>query len=306
MVGAGTDPAGGDRAVPAAAGHGFVWPREWWPRERWARERWARAALILCLHLLAAAPLEAGERFLTLASTTSTENSGLFAHILPLFEADTGIAVRVVARGTGQALRLARNGDADVVLVHDRESELAFQREGWGVERREVMYNDFVLLGPSADAAGIRGKPIAQALRLIFNAGARFVSRADESGTHKAEIRLWRAAGLQTPVGSEWYLETGSGMGATLNIASAMNAYALADRATWLAFQNKGQLDILVQGDPVLINPYGIMLVNPQRHPHVKAEEGRALIAWLTSARGRKAIAQFKVAGQQLFHPYEP
>ncbi len=272
----------------------------------WPRQMCARAGLILCLTLLAAAPAQAEERFLTLASTTSTENSGLFAHILPLFEADTGIAVRVVARGTGQALRLARNGDADVVLVHDRASELAFQREGWGVERREVMYNDFVLLGASADAAGIRGKPIAEALRRIFDAGARFVSRADESGTHKAEIRLWRAAGLESPVGRAWYLETGSGMGATLNIASAMDAYTLSDRATWLAFQNKGHLDVLVEGDPVLFNPYGIMLVNPQRHPHIKAEEGRALIAWLTSERGRKAIAQFQVAGQQLFHPYEP
>lgn len=264
------------------------------------------AQLVPALLLLAFSASGAEERYIILASTTSTDNSGFFGHILPLFQADTGIAVRVVARGTGQALRLARSGDADVVLVHDRESELAFVREGWGVERREVMYNDFVLVGPSGDPARIRGlRDAGQALRRIAEAGAAFVSRGDDSGTHKAERRLWAAAGLEPASAAGRYLEAGAGMGATLNIASAMDAYTLTDRGTWIAFRNKGRLTILVEGDPALHNPYSVMLVNPRRHPHVKAEEGRALIDWMTSPRGRRAIANFRIGGVQLFHPVE-
>jgi tungstate transport system substrate-binding protein len=247
----------------------------------------------------------AEERFITVASTTSTENSGLFAAILPGFEAKTGIGVRVVAVGTGQALRLASRGDADVVLVHDRASEERFVAEGWGVERFDVMYNDFVLVGPAADPAGVRGwRDAAAALARIAERAAPFASRGDDSGTHKAELRLWRAGGVDpTGASGSWYRETGTGMGATLNTASAMDAYTLSDRATWLSFGNRRGLERLVEGDPNLFNPYGVILVNPERHPTVKAREGQAFIDWLLSDEGQSAIGDFRRGGRALFFP---
>ncbi len=258
--------------------------------------------------LLAAAtalPAAAGERFITLASTTSTQNSGLFDYLLPKFTARTGIEVRVVAVGTGQAIRLAERGDADVLLVHHRPSEDRFVAEGYGVDRRDVMHNDFVLVGPAADPAGVRGLgDVAAALARIAAAGAPFVSRGDDSGTHKKERELWRAAGIDPGAASgTWYREAGAGMGATLNLAAGMGAYTLSDRATWVAFGNKGDLAILVEGDARLANPYGVILVNPARHAHVKEADGRAFIDWLTGPEGQAAIAAFRVAGQQLFFP---
>ena len=250
-----------------------------------------------------------GHRSITLASTTSTENSGLFAHILPRFTAASGIAVRVVAVGTGQALRLARNGDADVLLVHHRASEENFVAEGFGVKRYDVMANDFVILGPAGDPARIAKSGDAPgALKKIAAAESPFASRGDDSGTHKKELELWRAAGTdpRTDTGAAsgaWYRETGSGMGATLNAAVAMGAYALADRATWVAFANKGDHRVLVEGDARLVNPYGVILVNPVRHRHVKARDGQAFIDWLISEAGQNAIASFRVDGQQLFFP---
>ena len=244
-------------------------------------------------------------RFITVASTTSTENSGLFAHILPRFTARTGIAVRVVAKGTGQALRIAANGDADVLLVHHRPSEERFVREGHGTRRRDVMYNDFVLVGPPADPAGVAGgKDAARAFSAIAGKTAPFASRGDDSGTHKAELGIWRAIGIDVRKASgTWYREAGSGMGATLNLAAAMGAYVLADRGTWLSFGNRKGLKVMVEGDPRLFNPYGVILVNPARHPHVKAAEGRAFIDWITGEEGQAAIASFKVGGKQLFFP---
>ncbi len=249
--------------------------------------------------------MAAGERFIIVASTTSTENSGLFRHILPIFRERTGIAVRVVAVGTGQALRLARNGDADVLLVHHKPSEQAFVAAGYGVERHDVMYNDFVLIGPRADPAGLRGmSDAAAALGRLAAKRMPFVSRGDDSGTHKKELALWRAAGVDVAAASgTWYRETGGGMGATLNTAAAMAAYVLADRASWLAFRNKAGLELLVEVDPRLFNPYGVILVNPDRHPHIKRRDGQAFIAWLISAEGQQAIADFKLDGRQLFFP---
>ena len=250
-----------------------------------------------------AAPARAGERFILLASTTSTENSGLFAHLLPIFTAKTGIQVRVVARGTGQAIKMAERGDADLLLVHHRRSEDRFVAQGHGVARHDVMYNDFVLLGPTADPAGISGlRDAAEALARIAKARAPFLSRGDDSGTHKKELDLWRAAGI-SPASGGWYRETGAGMGATLNTAAAMNGYLLSDRATWLAFRNKRDLKVLAEGDQRLFNPYGVILVNPQRHPQVKARDGQAFIDWLVSEAGQAAIAAFKLDGQQLFFP---
>lgn len=248
---------------------------------------------------------DAQQRSIIVASTTSTENSGLFVHLLPIFSERTGIEVRTVAVGTGQALRMARRGDADVLLVHDKPSELALMREGFGVERREVMYNDFILFGPANDPAGIRGfTEAAPALRRIAEARARFVSRGDDSGTHKAEIRLWSVAGVDAPAASgTWYLETGSGMGATLNIAQAMGAYGLADRATWQSFANRDGLEILVVDDPRLFNQYSVILVNPKRFPSVKAAEGMAFLNWLISSQGQSAISDYRVDGEQLFFP---
>lgn len=260
--------------------------------------------LALFVALAAALPAAAGERFITIASTTSTEQSGLFGHLLPAFMARTGIAARVVAVGTGQALRLGERGDADVVLVHDEASELKFVADGFGVERREVMYNDFVVVGPKSDPAGARGRDAAAALSRIAAAGRPFASRGDDSGTHKAELRLWREAGVEPKSGAgAWYRETGSGMGPTLNIAAAMDAYALTDRGTWLSFKNRQDLEILVEGDNRLFNQYGVTLVNPARHPHVKAADGRAFIDWLTGPEGQRAIAEFKIGAEPLFFP---
>ena len=253
--------------------------------------------------IAAAAPALAGERFITVASTTSTDNSGLFSHLLPLFEAETGIAVRVVARGTGQALKLGRNGDVDVVLVHDRAAEDRFVSEGYGAERRDVMYNDFVIVGPNEDPAGVAGMADAPAaLSKIAGAAAPFASRGDDSGTHRAERRLWQAAGIDIAAASGgWYRETGSGMGATLNIAAGMGAYALSDRGTWLSFRNKRDLAALVEGDKRMFNPYGVILVNPERHGHIKAADARAFLDWLTGASGQAAINEFRIGDQQLF-----
>lgn len=253
------------------------------------------------LALIAALPASAQE-FITVASTTSTENSGLFGHILPMFQSETGIEVRVIAQGTGQALETGRRGDADVVFVHARAQEEAFVAEGYGVQRFDVMYNDFVIVGPSDDPAGLASAADASAaMAAIAGAEAPFTSRGDDSGTHSAEKRLWAAAGVD-PAG-DWYLSTGSGMGATLNTAAQVPAYALTDRGTWLSFQNRGPLTISYQGDPVLFNPYGIILVNPELHPHVKTEEGQAFIDWIVSEAGQNAIASYQVGGEQLFFP---
>ena len=258
------------------------------------------AGAALALMPLALAAQEAA--FITVASTTSTEQSGLFGHILPRFQAETGIELRVVAQGTGQALETGRRGDADVVFVHARALEDQFVAEGYGVERFDVMYNDFVLVGPGDDLAGIRdAENAAAAMAAIAGTGAPFASRGDDSGTHVAEKALWTAAGI-APAG-EWYRETGSGMGPTLNTAAQMNAYALTDRGTWLSFGNRGDLEIVFEGDDALFNPYGVILVNPTRHPHVKAEAGQAFVDWLISADGQKAIADYKINGEQLFFP---
>ena len=243
--------------------------------------------------------------FITLASTTSTEQSGLFKHLLPTFEAKTGIQVRVVALGTGQALDMGRRGDADVVLVHARPLEEKFVAEGHGVRRLDVMYNDFVLTGPQRDPAGVAGSSdVAAAFRRILQAQAPFVSRGDRSGTHFAELEIWKAAGvdLDREKGA-WYRDTGSGMGPTLNTASAMDAYVLADRATWLAFKNRGNLRIVVQGDKRLFNQYGVILVSPQKHAHVKKEQAQVFIDWLVSPEGQAAIAAYRIGGEQLFFP---
>ncbi|MBK8688197.1 MAG: extracellular solute-binding protein [Betaproteobacteria bacterium] len=263
------------------------------------------AALLLAVGTLAALPLPAQQRFIVVASTTSTEQSGLFGHLLPAFTRATGIQVRVVALGTGQALDTGRRGDADVVFVHDRAAEDRFVAEGWGVDRRDVMYNDFVIVGPKSDPAKVAGsKDVANALKSIAAAQAPFVSRGDKSGTHAAELRYWKDAGvdLAAQKGS-WYRETGSGMGPALNTASSMNAYLLADRGTWLNFRNRGDLAILVEGDRKLFNPYGVMLVNPAKHPHVKKADGEAFIDWLTSPEGQASIAGYKIGGEQLFFP---
>ncbi len=259
----------------------------------------------LTIAILAAAPALAQDKFITVASTTSTEQSGLFGHILPLFKAKTGIEVRVIAQGTGQALDTGRRGDADVVFVHDRAAEEKFVAEGFGVERREVMYNDFVLVGPKSDPAKIAGtKDIAAALKKIAEAKAPFASRGDKSGTHAAELRLWKIAGVDPDSGKgTWYRETGSGMGPTLNTAAAMDAYALTDRGTWISFKNRRNLAIVVEGDHRLFNQYGVMLVNPAKHPHVKKDLGMAFIEWVTSPEGQKAIADYKIEGEQLFFP---
>ncbi len=243
------------------------------------------------------------DRYITVASTTSTENSGLFQHLLPKFTDKTGIEVRVVAVGTGQAIKLARNGDADVLFVHHKPSEEKFVADGFGKQRFDVMYNDFVIVGPNTDPAGIAGsKDAAASLTKIADSGSTFASRGDDSGTHKKELSLWQAAGVDVAAQSgTWYRETGSGMGATLNVASGSNAYALTDRATWLKFKNKGELTILVEGDPVLFNQYGIILVSPEKYPHVKVADGQAFIDWVLSADGQNAINDYKIEGQQAF-----
>src|SRR5215210_4877569 len=255
--------------------------------------------------LLALSPSPAqAQRTITVASTTSTEQSGLFKHLLPKFTGSTGVAVRVVALGTGQALDIARRGDADVVFVHDKEAEERFVADGFGVRRHEVMYNDFVVVGPKSDPAGAAGKDIQAALRRIAAAKAPFVSRGDRSGTHAAELRFWRDAGLDlAAIKGEWYKEIGQGMGPALNTASAASAYLLSDRGTWLGFKNRGDLVILVEGDERMFNQYGVMLVNPARHPQVKAADGQRFVDWLVSGEGQKTIAEYRIDGEQLFFP---
>jgi tungstate transport system substrate-binding protein len=266
----------------------------------------------LCLGLLTLVltgfligPGSAADRFITVASTTSTENSGLFGYLLPLFQNKTGIEVRVVALGTGQAIKLAERGDADVLWVHHKPSEEKFIADGYGVKRFEVMYNDFIIVGPKADASGIRGmKEAAAALQKIADSKAPFASRGDDSGTHKLELELWKTTGVDVKAASgTWYRETGSGMGPTLNTASGLDAYALTDRGTWISFKNKGNLEILVEGDPRLFNQYGVILVNPVKFPNVKVKDGQTFIDWLISTEGQRAIASFKIEGQQLFFP---
>ena len=251
----------------------------------------------------------ADEKFITVASTTSTENSGLFGYLLPAFTKATGIEVRVVAVGTGQALKLGERGDADVVFVHDREAELKFVAAGYGVGRREVMYNDFIIVGPKSDPAQVMGTADAVgAFKKIAAAKATFLSRGDNSGTNAEELRLWADAGIDVKKeGQGWYRDTGSGMGATLNAAAGIGGYTLADRGTWLGFKNRGDLAIVVEGDKRLFNQYGVMLVNPARHPSVKVEWGQAFIDWLTAPAGQQTIAGYKINGEQLFFPnYKP
>ena len=262
-------------------------------------------AVGLSFALLALPALASAQTYITVSSTTSTENSGLFRHILPIFKDKTGIEVRVVAQGTGQALDMGKRGDCDVVFVHNRNAELKLVRLGWFVERHDVMYNDFVLAGPKSDPARIGGmKDAVAALPRIRDARAPFASRGDRSGTHSAELRLWKAAGIDPKQGKgQWYRETGSGMGATLNTASGMNAYALTDRATWLHFKNKGDLTLLVEGDKRLFNQYGVMLVNPAKHASVKKGPGMQFIEWIVSPEGQEAIAAYKIEGEQLFFP---
>ena len=249
-------------------------------------------------------PAIAQEKSIVVSSTTSTEQSGLFGFILPIFKMKSGIDVKVVAVGTGQALDIGKRGDADVVFVHDKPAEEKFVEEGYSTKRYEVMYNDFVLIGPKSDPAKVGGgKDIQVALQKISTAQAPFVSRGDKSGTHAAELRYWKGAGITVAPGSSWYKETGSGMGPALNTASAMNGYILADRATWLSFKNRGDLVILVQGDPKLFNQYGVMLVNPAKFPHVKKAEGQVFIDWLISKNGQDVIASYQIGGEQLFFP---
>jgi len=261
--------------------------------------------LLLSGALLAALPALAQEKFIVVASTTSTEQSGLFGHILPVFQKKTGIQVRVVALGTGQALDLARRGDADVVFVHARSAEEKFLAEGHGVRRFDVMYNDFVLIGPKSDPAKVSGgTDILRALKKIKAAGAPFVSRGDRSGTHIAELDLWKLAGIDIATEKgPWYRDTGQGMGPALNTAAAMSAYILADRGTWISFKNRGELAIAVEGDTRLFNQYGVMLVNPAKHSNVKKDLGQAFVDWVISPEGQKTIAGYKIGGEQLFFP---
>lgn len=261
--------------------------------------------LFVVIISLATLPARADDKVLTLQSTTSTENSGLLRFILPKFKEKTGITVRVVAVGTGQALKNARNGDGDILLVHAKAAEEKFVEDGWGVERFDVMYNDFVIVGPTEDPADIStAKDVKEALKRISDKKMPFLSRGDDSGTHKAERRLWAAAEIDpTPASGTWYREAGSGMGATINTAIGMRAYLLTDRATWISYQNKAQHKILFEGNPQLFNQYGIIKVNPERHPRVNAKGAQQLIDWILSQDGQDAIAAFKVKGQQLFYP---
>ena len=262
-------------------------------------------ATAIALGALMCVPAHAQDKFITVASTTSTENSGLFKHLLPIFEKKTGINVRVIAQGTGQALDTARRGDADVVFVHAKAAEDKFVTEGHGVKRFPVMYNDFVVIGPKSDPAKVGGMDdVTKALDKIKAAKAPFVSRGDKSGTHMAELKLWQMAGIDIAADKgEWYRETGQGMGAALNTAASMNAYLLADRGTWLSFKNRAELKVLVEGDKRLFNQYGVILVSPEKHPHVKKEFGQQFIDWIISPEGQKAIAEYKIGGEQLFFP---
>lgn len=274
-------------------------------RHRLTNRRAILGGVLVAALAVAGRPLSGQPSYLTLASTTSTEQSGLFERILPHFERATGIQVRVVALGTGQALALARRGDADAVLTHDPEAELKAVAAGWLIERREVMYNDFVLLGPAADPARIRGgRDVGAAFSAIRAAGAPMVSRGDGSGTHAAELRFWAAAGgAPVPVRDRWYRETGSGMGPALNTAAALDAYVLADRGTWLSFANRGRLTVLLEGDPRMVNQYAVALVNPARHPAAKTALARRFADWLVSETGQAAIGAYTVAGRPLFVP---
>jgi len=262
-------------------------------------------ALALCLGALASyPPAVAEDRSIVVASTTSTQDSGLFGYLLPIFKAKTGIDVKVIAQGTGQALDTARRGDADVVFVHAKAQEEKFLAEGFGVKRYDVMYNDFVLIGPNSDPAGVKGRDIETALKMIQAKGAPFVSRGDRSGTHSAELALWKQAGIDIAAGrGSWYREIGQGMGAALNTAAAMGAYVLSDRGTWISFKNRGDLKIVVEGDKRLFNQYGVMLVNPEKYPAVKKDLGQSFVDWLVSPEGQAAIAGYKIDGQQLFFP---
>jgi tungstate transport system substrate-binding protein len=262
---------------------------------------WLVAILALFIHGAAFAQ----DRSIVVASTTSTEQSGLFGFLLPQFTAKTGIKVKVVSVGTGQALDIGRRGDADVVFVHDRPAEEKFMAEGFGVHRFDVMYNDFVIVGPKSDPAHIGGgKDVTAALRAVSTSKAEFISRGDRSGTHAAELRYWKDAGIDIEAAKgPWYREIGQGMGAALNMASADNAYLLSDRGTWLSFKNRGDLIVLVEGDKRLFNQYGVMLVNPAKHPGVKVSEGQAFVDWLISSDGQQTIADYKVGGEQLFFP---
>jgi len=268
-----------------------------------------RVVLALALATAFSASARAQDKSIVVASTTSTQDSGLFGRILPVFKQKTGIDVKVIAQGTGQALDTGKRGDADVVFVHAKAQEERFVSDGWGVKRFPVMYNDFVLIGPKSDPARVKGKDIETALKTIRAKQATFVSRGDRSGTHSAELALWKAADIDVAAEKTagtlgpWYREIGQGMGAALNTASAMNGYTLSDRGTWLSFKNRGALDIVVEGDRRLFNQYGVMLVNPQKHPHVKKELGQQFIDWLISSEGQKAIADYKINGQQLFFP---
>jgi tungstate transport system substrate-binding protein len=265
----------------------------------------AAVAALVVAPLLAPGTAHAADPFIVVQSTTSTQNSGLLDYLLPLFREDAGIEVRIVAVGTGQAIKNAANGDGDVLFVHAKAAEEAFVAAGDGVERFDVMYNDFVIVGPSPDPAGIASaKSAVESLKKVAETSAKFASRGDDSGTHKAELDLWKSAGLDVAAASgQWYIETGTGMGGTLNTAAALNAYALTDRASWVAFENKGDLALLFEGDPALFNQYGITLVNPAKHPNVKADLGQTFIDWILSDKGQQGIAAFRVNDQQVFYP---
>ena len=273
------------------------------PTRRTTLSKALLSSVLVALSLLGVGAL-AQDKFIVMASTTSTEQSGLFAHLLPAFKRSTGIDVRVVALGTGQALDAARRGDADVVFVHDQAAEEKFVAEGFGLKRLPVMYNDFVVIGPKSDPVGVRGNDVVAALKKLGSAGASFVSRGDKSGTHAAELRYWKDAGVDLaaakPAG---YKECGCGMGPALNIASSSDGYALTDRGTWLNFKNRGNLAILVEGDTRLFNQYGVMVVNPARHPHVRKDLAQAFADWVVSPAGQGAIASYKIGGEQLFFP---
>jgi tungstate transport system substrate-binding protein len=266
-----------------------------------------RAALSLILAgvaFAAALPARAQDKFIVMASTTSTEQSGLFAHLLPAFKKATGIDVRVVAVGTGQALDMGRRGDADVLFVHDQPAEEKLVAEGFGIKRSPVMYNDFVIVGPKSDPAGVKGKDVVEAMKKLAASQQPFISRGDKSGTHAAELRYWKAAGIDTPAGKvAGYKECGCGIGPALNIAASTNAYVLADRGTWLSFKNRGDLAVLVEGDTRLFNQYGVIVVNPAKHPHVKVDLAQAFVDWVLSADGQATIASYKIGGEQLFFP---
>ena len=261
---------------------------------------WSAAAGLLML----AGAAGAQDKFIVMASTTSTEQSGLFAHLLPAFKKASGIDIRVVAQGTGQALDMGRRGDADLLFVHDQVAEERFVADGFGLKRLPVMYNDFIVLGPKTDPVGLKGKDVIAALGMLSGSAAPFISRGDKSGTHAAELRYWKAAGLDTPVGKvAGYKECGCGMGPALNMASATNAYVLADRGTWLSFKNRGTLAVLVEGDTRLFNQYGVIVVNPARHPHVKKDLAQAFADWVVSPAGQASIQAYRIGGEQLFFP---